>query len=42
MLNLNDLDTDDIPGITRVKGSELAQAGAICLESLTKSVDLDL
>ena len=33
MLNLNDLDTDDIPGITRVKGNELAQAGAICLES---------
>ena len=33
MLNLNDLDTDDIPGITRVKGNNLAQAGAICLES---------
>ena len=32
MLNLNELDTDDIPGITRVKGNDLAQAGAVCLE----------
>jgi hypothetical protein len=31
MLNLNELDTDDIPGITREKGNDLAQAGAVCL-----------
>lgn len=31
-MNLNELDTDDIPGITREKGNELAQAGAVCLE----------
>lgn len=33
MLDLNELDTDDIPGITRQKGNDLAQAGAVCLES---------
>ena len=33
MLDLNKLDTDDIPGITREKGNDLAQAGAVCLES---------
>ena len=32
MLDLNDLDTDDIPGITREKGNDLAQAGAVCLQ----------
>ena len=32
MLDLNELDTDDIPGITREKGNDLAQAGAVCLE----------
>ena len=32
MLDLNDLDTDDIPGITRERGNDLAQAGAVCLE----------
>ena len=33
-MNLSELDTDDIPGITRQKGNELAQAGAVCLESI--------
>jgi len=33
MLDLNELDTDDIPGLSRVKGNELAEAGAVCLES---------
>lgn len=33
MLDLNELDTDDIPGISRAKGNELAEAGAVCLES---------
>ena len=33
MLDLNELDTDSIPGITRAKGNELAEAGAVCLES---------
>ena len=32
MLDLNELDTDDIPGITREKGNDLAQAGAVCLQ----------
>ena len=32
MLDLKDLDTDDIPGITREKGNDLAQAGAVCLQ----------
>ena len=32
MLDLNELGTDDIPGITREKGNELAQAGAVCLQ----------
>ena len=31
-MNLSELDTDDIPGITREKGNDLAQAGAVCLE----------
>ena len=31
-MNLSELDTDDIPGISRQKGNELAQAGAVCLE----------
>ena len=26
------MDTDDIPGIARAKGNELAQAGAVCLQ----------
>ena len=33
MLDLNDLDTDDIPGIGRERGADLAKAGAVCLES---------
>lgn len=33
MLDLNELDTDSIPGISRAKGNELAEAGAVCLES---------
>lgn len=33
MLDLNDLTTGDNPGITAEKGAELAQAGAVCLES---------
>ena len=33
MLDLNELDTDDIPGISRAKGNEFAEAGAVCLES---------
>ena len=33
MLDLNELNTDDIPGISRAKGNELAEAGAVCLES---------
>ena len=33
MLNLDDLDTDDIPGITRERCVVLAQAGAVCLDS---------
>lgn len=33
MLDLNELDTDNIPGISRAKGNELAEAGAVCLES---------
>ena len=33
MLDLNDLDTDEIPGITRERGKDSAQAGAVCLEN---------
>ena len=33
MLDLNELDTDNIPGISPAKGNELAEAGAVCLES---------
>lgn len=33
MLDLNDLDTDEIPGITRTKGNYMAEAGAVCLET---------
>ncbi len=33
MLDLNDLDTDDIPGVGRERGVDLAKAGAVCLES---------
>ena len=33
MLDLNELDTDDIPGVTREIGNYLAQAAAVCLES---------
>lgn len=33
MLDLNDLDTDEIPGITRDRGKDMAQAGAVCLEA---------
>ena len=32
MLDLNDLDTDDIPGMDRQKGNDLAKAAAVCLE----------
>ena len=32
MLDLNELDTDDIPGVTREKGNSMAQAAAVCLE----------
>lgn len=32
MLDLNDLDTDDVPGVDRQKGNELARAAAVCLE----------
>lgn len=32
MLDLNELDTDYIPGIARQKGNELAQAGSVCLQ----------
>ena len=32
MLDLNELDTDGIPGITREKGNDLAQAGTVCLQ----------
>ncbi len=33
MLDLNELDTDDIPGVGRERGVDLAKAGAVCLES---------
>ncbi len=33
MLDLSDLDTDDIPGVGRERGVDLAKAGAVCLES---------
>ena len=33
MLDLNELDTDDLPGVTREIGKYLAQAAAVCLES---------
>ena len=33
MLDLRELDTDDIPGMGRVKGNYLAKAAAVCLES---------
>lgn len=33
MLDLSELDTDDIPGIGRERGVDLAKAGAVCLES---------
>lgn len=33
MLDLNELDTDDIPGVGRGKGVDLARAAAVCLES---------
>ena len=33
MLNLNELDSDDIPGVDRQKGNDLAKAAAVCLES---------
>ena len=33
MLDLNQLDTDDIPGVLREKGISMAQAAAVCLES---------
>ena len=32
MLDLNELDTDEIPGMSREKGNDLAQAGAVCLQ----------
>ena len=32
MLDLNDLDTDDIPGMDRQKGNDLAKDAAVCLE----------
>ena len=33
MLDLSELDTDDIPGLGRERGADLAKAGAVCLES---------
>ena len=33
MPDLNELDTDDIPGVDRQKGNDLAKAAAVCLES---------
>ncbi len=33
MLDLSELDTDDIPGVGRKRGADLAKAGAVCLES---------
>ena len=33
MLDLRELDTDDMPGMSRVKGNYLAKAAAVCLES---------
>ena len=33
MLDLRDLDTDDIPGVDRQKGNDLAKAAAVCLEA---------
>ena len=33
MLDLNELDTDDIPGVGREKGVDLSRAAAVCLES---------
>lgn len=33
MLDLNELDTDDILGVDRPKGNDLAKAAAVCLES---------
>ena len=32
MLDLNELDTDEIPGLSRERGNDLAQAGAVCLQ----------
>ena len=33
MLDLRELDTDDIPGVDRPKGNDLAKAAAVCLEA---------
>ena len=33
MLDLSEFDTDDIPGVGRERGADLAKAGAVCLES---------
>lgn len=33
MLDLSELDTDDIPGVDRSKGNDLAKAASVCLES---------
>ena len=33
MLNLRELDTDDIPGVDRQRGNDLAKAAAVCLEA---------
>ena len=33
MLDLSELDTDNIPGVGRERGADLAKAGAVCLES---------
>ena len=33
MLDLTELDTDDIPGVDRSKGNDLAKAAVVCLEN---------
>ena len=33
MLDLSELDTDDIPGVDRHKGNDLARAAVVCLEA---------
>ena len=42
MLDLSELDTDDIPGVGRERGADLAKAGAVCLESQGHSPGVQL